>query len=270
MIDQMIVATEGTDRDLAAIPVAAAIARQLDVPMTLLSLTERDLDTESRRQALAAKLDQLHLSGTIEVYASASIADRLVEEIRGRNHALACLSTHARSPIGELVLGSIAEHIVRESHAPLLLIGPGMSVHWGSGIETILLCVDTSELSEAVLPYASDLARRTGAELRLVEMLAHERATVTGASDVAGESSYLHQLADRLSQEFGLQPSWDVLHGDDPGSNIAAYAHGLPGALIAMTTHGRSGVAQVIKGSVSHRTLRMAGCPVLLIHPSTA
>lgn len=268
MIEQIVIAAEGTERDIAAVPVGVAIARQLGIPATLLSVVAGENIVETHRMALTSRFAALGTDGfTIEVRAHNDAASCIVEALRERDGALGCLSTHARSPVGELVLGSIAEQVVRETHMPLLLIGPEMSRTWSPGIRTILLCVDTSALSEALVPTAAELATRTGANLLLIEMLGTIRASAKGPSDVAGESSYLHQVADRLKHDYGLQPSWEVLHGDDPGSAIAEYAHGLPGVLIAMATHGRSGLAQVISGSVSHRTLQLADCPVLVARP---
>lgn len=271
MIDEILIAAEGTERDIAAVPVGAAIARQLGVPATLLSVVADAQRGEAQYDALVEKRRALDCEEVdIKVAANADVAACLIEALHARSGALACLWTHARTPVGEWVFGSVAEAVVREAHTPLLLLGPQMSPAWSPGIRTILLCVDTSALSEAIVPVAAELAVRTGAELRLVEMLDKIRMTATGASDVAGESSYLHELAEQLERDHGLQPSWEVLHGEDAGSVVADYAYGIQGALIAMATHGRAGLAQVIRGSATHRALRRAPCPVLVASPASA
>jgi len=271
MFEQFMIAIEGTKQDLPGVPVALAVADQLGVRATVLSVVERSAQVDAHRQTLESELADLGVPGlAVDVHSSADAAEFIVDVLRQHPGVLACLGTHARSPIKELVLGSVAEQVVRETHAPLLLLGPALSPDWSGRIETILLCVDTTTLSERIVPVVAELARRTRAEIRLVEMLDSIRASVTRASDVAGESSYLHQVADRLKRDFDLSPSWEVLHGKDSASAVTDYARGLPGVVIAMTSHGRSGIEQVLSGSVSHKVLRAANCPVLIVSPEDA
>jgi nucleotide-binding universal stress UspA family protein len=268
MFDEVVVAIEGTEHDVVAVPVAAGIARQLDLPLSVLSIVKSSDHLSSRKQSLGKHLAKLGVTETaIQVLENGNIADTLVNQAKQRSGALFCLSTHARAPVGEAVFGSVAAETVRSAKVPVVLTGPRFSQRWGQRIEALLVCLDTSELSEAILPIAVDLAQRSGASLWLIEVLGSERMTMRTASDTAGEASYLRGEARRIHDSHGIEVAWDVLHGDDPGRAIADYARAMPGAMIAMTTHGRSGLSQVVAGSVAHRTVRHASCPVLMVRP---
>ena len=63
----------------------------------------------------------------------------------------------------------------------------------------------------------------------------------------------------------GLEPSWDALHGDDPARAIVRYAEDRPGALLALGTRSRRGVARMTLGSVAQRVVRDSPTPVLVV-----
>ena len=271
MFDELIVAAADTPLDLAAAGVASALARQLGVPWRLVSVVSAPHEAELRDIALAAALRDADLEvPPIEVPACTDAGGRLAVLARERPQALLCLATHARSLAGELMLGSVADAVVRKVETPVLMVGPKLATDWPGRIETVLACLDTSALAEAALPAAVRLARQSGAALRLVEVLPALPAHANGAADPAGEAWYLRDAAAALRRDHGVEAEWDVLHSDDPGAAIAAHAATLPAAVVAMTTHGRSGLRQIVAGSVSHRVLRLASGPVLLQRPRAA
>ena len=74
---------------------------------------------------------------------------------------------------------------------------------------------------------------------------------------------YLAQVGKRLEQNE-VQAEWRVLHGPAAAA-IIDYSAANEDALLVMTTHGRSGVARLVLGSVAERVVRQSGEPVLLI-----
>ena len=69
---------------------------------------------------------------------------------------------------------------------------------------------------------------------------------------------------ERVRREPGLMVEEQLLHGN-PGEAIVEFAQGLSENLVAMSTHGRSGVGRWVLGSVADRVIRQAGDPVLVI-----
>ena len=142
--------------------------------------------------------------------------------------------------------------------------------------ERILTPVDGSLLAEAVLPYVRLLAEGLEARvelLRVVEPMRHEFTDqrhglhldrFVDAMRVQARS-YLDELALTLSKE-GLSVSTHLREGN-VAPIIVAEAQAQPGTLLAMSTHGRSGVARWLLGSVTDKVLRASDTPLLIVRP---
>ena len=76
--------------------------------------------------------------------------------------------------------------------------------------------------------------------------------------------SYLDGVQSRLIAEGVRVVETQVAQGS-PADAIVSLATAEPGSLVAMTTHGRSGLGRMVLGSVAERVVRQSGCPVLLI-----
>lgn len=137
-------------------------------------------------------------------------------------------------------------------------------------LKTLLVPHDGSDLADRVLPYVAGLARRAGGRVVLV------RATAPGGFPTF-PSEEAHRAAIRLDQE-GLDAVAEKLRddglaveahveADDPARAILAAAERHGADLIALSTHGRSGLGRWVYGSVADRVLRHADVPVLLIPP---
>jgi nucleotide-binding universal stress UspA family protein len=140
--------------------------------------------------------------------------------------------------------------------------------------ERVLIPLDGSGLAEAILPFAEHVAGPLDAEvvlLQVVEPLSPIAGLGTGA--IVGPDAlflrqveakrYLDAVAVRLRAK-GLRVR-TILALGTPASEIAATARAERADLIAMTTHGRSGVKRVIFGSVAEEILRKADIPVLAV-----
>lgn len=120
-----------------------------------------------------------------------------------------------------------------------------------------LLCpVDLSEESRAALRVAADLSRRFGAELVLLHV------GDGGTPDAAPLASWSREAVDAGA----VRPTVAEARGD-PKQAIAAYADANGFDLVVMGTHGRTGRAHALVGSVAENTVRSARTPVLVVHP---
>lgn len=137
--------------------------------------------------------------------------------------------------------------------------------------EKILVPLDGSALAESVLPYVEALARSCGSEVVLLRVIRppglYAPAEVEYAIDMdevrAKVQEYLEGVDTRL-EEKGIASRWVLLEGPVADS-IVDYAETEKVSLIAMCTHGRSGVGRWLYGSVAARVLEKAPCPVLLV-----
>lgn len=150
--------------------------------------------------------------------------------------------------------------------------------------ETMLIPLDGSDVAEAILPYATELAKRCGSRVTLIQvvesmvqamaglapaapMMVTPQAVENVTEGVEGEEdaakSYLTQTASNLSAT-GLKVDWIVVSGS-AGSEIVRYAEEKGSGLIALSSHGRGGIGRAIFGSVADHVLRHAKAPVLTL-----
>lgn len=139
--------------------------------------------------------------------------------------------------------------------------------------ERVLVPLDGSAVAEAILPFVERIAGPLDAQVLLVRVVEPIVAAVALASgEVGGADTLLHQqlaakrylegLADRLAAK-GLRVRTVAALGT-PATELIALAGAEKADLIAMTTHGRSGVRRLLFGSVAEQVLRGASVPVLL------
>jgi nucleotide-binding universal stress UspA family protein len=139
----------------------------------------------------------------------------------------------------------------------------------------ILAGLDGSPLAETILPFIETLAKMTGAEITLFHAVSLP-ASVPQLADYPSidqvvrrarqlAEDYLHEQRHR-SADTGVRTSVAVVLGD-PAQEIVRYAEREGFDLVALATHGRSGVQRWAHGSVADRVLHTTTIPLLLIRP---
>lgn len=139
----------------------------------------------------------------------------------------------------------------------------------------ILVPLDGSELAEAVLPHAEALAKSEGAEIVLLRvaltpdanLFSHNPAEGTNISKLMEVEAQDYVLAkvSRLKKD-GVKVSGLTREGLIP-ETILDVAEETHADVIAMSTHGRSGVQRWLMGSVADRVVHYSHIPVMLVHP---
>jgi nucleotide-binding universal stress UspA family protein len=148
-------------------------------------------------------------------------------------------------------------------------------------IENILICLDGTELSESILPLAVEIAERFGSKIVLLNVLIVPLyLSGIGRAEVVVKHSvqiseheeevdtYLERIAEPLRKR-GLDVDCVTIEGTVEES-IMAYARTYEVGLIAMVSHGRSGLNRLVSGSATESVLRKSGIPVLAVCPSKA
>jgi nucleotide-binding universal stress UspA family protein len=211
------------------------------------------------------------IAGTLAHYAEASKIDLVV------------MTTHGRGGLARAWLGSVADALVRCSQAPILLLRPGEEapdLAQPPQLKRILIPLDGSELSEQIVEPALELGGPTQVEytlLRVVEpfiiAVGYPPPVQTSRLDVklsqeqlAEGQAYVDRVADRL-RAAGYRTQARALLAERVAAAILDEARRQNADLIAMTTHGRSGLARVLLGSVADKVLRGGAVPMLLARP---
>jgi nucleotide-binding universal stress UspA family protein len=146
-------------------------------------------------------------------------------------------------------------------------------------IGNILVCLDGTELGESILSLAAEIAERFGSKIVLLNVLIvplyfkgiGKTEVVIKQSAYVSEreekvDNYLERIAEPLRKR-GLNVECVTIEGTIEES-ILTYAGTYEVGLIAMASHGRSGLNRVISGSATESVLRKSGIPVLAVCPS--
>jgi nucleotide-binding universal stress UspA family protein len=146
-------------------------------------------------------------------------------------------------------------------------------------IHRIVVPVDFSEASERAIDYAGGLARLLGASLHLIhvveEIVVASGPTELSLPDTSALRERLHEDArSRLAaivaklKAAGPQRVTREIRNGSPAESIADATVVCGADLVVMATHGRTGLAHLLMGSVAERVIQTACCPVLVIRES--
>jgi nucleotide-binding universal stress UspA family protein len=263
MFRTIVVPLDHSDEAEAAVLHGATLARQARARLQLMTVRTSYVDAVTLHDRLAETAERLRVDAELVVEGPGDVAATLVE-VAQEPSALLCLRTHARRPVTEMVMGSVSEQVVRTSHRPVLLIGPNCApppTRYGS----LVVGLDGSPLAERILPTVGAWSTRLELEPSLLQVLSPHVPLEVGDGDVA-ETSYVHNTAARLAAE-GVGAWWETIHDRDPAAAIVRFANDQQPALIALTTHGHSGISRLALGSVAFRVARCAHSPVLVLRP---
>lgn len=185
-------------------------------------------------------------------------AEHIVLEAAKHPDTLIVMSTHGRTGAGRWILGSVTDKVLHSVRTPVMIIqAENNDAILDGAMGHIVVPLDGSELAEKILPHAVGLAKTLDAKMLLV------RATMDDMAD-AGERDDLERTADRVRGEGVAEVEGMVLPGD-PATAIVNMPHEFPDALVAMTTHDRSGMGRWLMGSVTDKVVRNAAGPVIVL-----
>jgi nucleotide-binding universal stress UspA family protein len=176
-------------------------------------------------------------------------------------------------------LGSVAEKVLRGTVNPLLLIRAteGAASEGAATINSLIVPLDGSVLAENVLPMAVEMAKQLDLEIELFRayqipynVYAGDEGFYAGNFDelLAGvrdeATEYLDKKAAEL-KKLGVTKVSCVSKEGFAGDEIISLGRKTPDNVIAMSSHGRSGVKRWVLGSVAETVVRHSGDPVLIV-----
>lgn len=185
-------------------------------------------------------------------------SDAILAHASGADAAAVCMGTHGHRGLRRLFLGSVTEQVIRELRRPVLTVRPDSRAWDEEGPRSVLAAVDLSPMTAPALGWAALAAAATGADLEAVHVVASPAA----ATDVGKRQEVRRAFQDLDLPEVELDVS---LLAGDPASRIRGAAAERDADLIVAATHGRSGPARVVLGSVTELLVRRAPCPVLTV-----
>lgn len=222
-----------------------------------------------------------------------SVSETLAEHASAEGADLVVMTTHGRGGFTRLLLGSVADDLVRATPMPLLLVRPHEAepkLDAFPEMKDVVVGVDGTKLSERMLESAAGFASVTGSNLTLARVVSPVEVSECGETDPGIEQEvkhlieqtnecqkrlveraeiYLEGLAKPL-RERGLEVQTRVVVEADPHAALLKLSHASGSGLIALETHGRSGISRWVLGSVADKVIREADVPVLVHRPLVA
>jgi nucleotide-binding universal stress UspA family protein len=287
---RLLVPLDGSELAERAIPYARAIAKTKGSEVILFTVSIAFVEQLDRpmKAYLELKAKELQSQGTKASAAVAygSVPDEIVGFADKNNIDLIIISTHGYSGIKRWVLGSVARKVLYGTGVQVLLIKSKSPKVSQVELKKLLLPLDGSPFSESPIPSIAQLIKGTGAEIVLT--LVCEPPLVPSYGDhpinptwekhrdtlweeaKQQASEYLKKIETKL-KKMGIKVKSQVLPGElgRVAETILQAAQKEKTDLIAMTTHGRSGISRWVYGSVANRIVEQSRQPVLLIRPST-
>jgi nucleotide-binding universal stress UspA family protein len=296
MYKKILVPLDGSATAEAVLPYAQALAAGFKTTVELLSVIDigamtthlspdkiRHLDgiiaTEERKCAtyLEDVAKKFSHSPTECRIVRGTPAEIILETTSQERDALIAMATHGRSGAKRWLLGSVAEKVLRGTTNPLFLVRAAAAKTSPQQIvNSIVVPLDGSQLAEKILPTVCGWARALDVEVTLIRAFEFPAAAYYSSETFIPDydemreearkeaADYLRVKEDSLVRE-GVR-TVSILTTEGPAAEeIIRHAQTVPGALIAMSTHGRSGVQRWLLGSVTEKVVRHADDPVLVV-----
>jgi nucleotide-binding universal stress UspA family protein len=180
---------------------------------------------------------------------------------------LIVLGTHGRGAVGTLLLGSVAEEVLRNAPCAVLTVGPDVvqSIVDHQRLSHVLFATDFSDASMSALPYALSMAEENNAELTLLHVLEQlEPLPMQYTKELLAD--YRHRLWNTVPDDANLwcRPQVCVCSGA-PADEILRLSHDRKVDLIVMGAHGGGAGTSHIPWTIVHSVVRKARCPVLTV-----
>jgi nucleotide-binding universal stress UspA family protein len=244
------------------------LVRAVNPPMVENAIAVAEAELGAAREYILGQQERLEKAGVrvkfvVRIGSPAGVILDVAEEQKATMIAMA---THGSAGLKRLLFGSVAEGVIRKSRIPVLLVRPFWSYDVVApvkpeqeAVRTILLPVDGSDLSLEALPAVIELAELFEARIMLLRVLEEKK----GVTEDRGEAEKQLQAIARTIEKKGVETVALIERGEAVAQILKTVRfHGID--LIAMTTHGRSGLSRAVAGSVTEEVLRQATVPILI------
>ncbi len=214
-------------------------------------------------KAAAGKVDAKYLNdGIVQV---GNPADAIVEA--AQNFDLIVMTTHGRTGFSRLIMGSVAEKVIRFAPVPVVVVEEGSKV---KPLKKILLTTDFSDYSLKAVPFARSIAEASGARLDIIHVVSFEQfgsiPQIQAAIDTRKK-----QIRELLEERFGDmkdQVRTDVVSTQRSiHEKITKIADDGEYNLVVMATIGRTGLEYLRLGSTASNIVRHVETAVFTINP---
>ncbi len=282
---RVLVLLDGSATAEFAIRFGADLANKHQADLALLHLRRASADAgdaEAEEAAAAKASDYLERarkaaqsysvrSISTHTLVAANLHEALAKFIDAERVSVVVMSTQGRTNLMRWIFGSGVEKALSSFPVPLLLVRPMY--------QKVIVPLDGSGWSESAIPRAAEIARVHDAEMILLHVYQPKGGDYADQWALAGQQQIADQpyeqvrdrliaLRNQLRQE-GLRAREVLLRANNPAQAICDFVESEDGiSLVVMSTHGRTGLARWLMGSVAQKVIQNGRCPVKLVHPA--
>ena len=283
MYDKILVPLDGSDLAERSLPYAIRIAKKWnsEVIIVIVCLPSNYADLPLKAY-IQKKEKELHDKGikTKSKILRGEAATVILDFAQKNDFKLIIMSAHGGSGISHWSLGSCATKVLQKTNMPTLLVKSKKlkAKSIDANIRKILIALDGSLFSEAIIPYVTDIIDSDTEEVTLVRVI--EPVTLPFISGYIGHKKYEREIMKKAEEEAtdylpkkqenfqqkGMKTSTALLKGH-PANCILTYAEENNINVIAITTHGYTGITKWAYGSVATNIIEGSTIPILLFRP---
>ena len=288
MYTKILVPLDGSSLAEQILPYARIFAETYGIPVELLRVNDPDIRTpfwpplpgDEYLQRIAAALPRSLRVDCVEESGKPALV--IVERAKSDPACIIAMATHGLSGARRWLLGSVASRVAHTTTNPLLFIRPAEAGEQARRpeLKIVFVPLDGSGLAEKILPHVITLAKRMKLEVHLVRVY-----TLPADAYIVGNGVYMQALTQQReviqkeAEEYlagkveqlraeGLDQVISTAIEGDPAGEIIDLACRTPDNLVAMSSHGKSGIAQWVLGSVAEKVIHHSRDPVLVIRPA--
>jgi nucleotide-binding universal stress UspA family protein len=282
MFNRILLSLDGAESSEIVIPYVVELARTFNASIDLVGVAEGENEAQANLlqkylKDMEAKLESRDLRVSIS-HLRGRPESEILNFAAKNDSSLIAMAARGKTTSVKWPMGSVAEKVLRTTTKPLLLVSRGCSPYTGDDLpvlKKVLVPLDGSELGESALPYAIEICHKTGATLQVLHIIssAYKMTGGTGYAlklqhqllEVLREEAkeYLEGIADRLKKEnIGFKT--ETVTGY-PSIAILEYSRTNNVDLIAISSHGQSGIDRFVMGSTTDKVIHNSEHPVLLI-----
>ena len=296
MFERILVPLDGSKTAEFVIPYVAEIASRFDSHVIVTRVSDPDVSIYASKPYLETVAENMRLQ--IKNFRARNKCEVELKVLMGNpaNEILNCavetecklivMASRGETNYSPWPLGNVAAKILRAASSPVLLIrkqADDEALKEKRLIKKILLPLDGSRLSEAAIPAATELSRKTGAAVILFRAIEPDVVVTTpgvamtrgmavehGRTVITSQAKplalkYLNGMKEAMVKD-GAKVSTAI--GKGPAADqIIDYAEANSVDFITMSTHGLSGIGRWVFGSVTDKVLHAGDTPVLVIRP---
>lgn len=307
MTCHILVPLDGSRLAAAAAPYAVTLAGASKARISLLAVVEPATERAGQPSAAAQEGDERRVTESTAYLEAVAVAMRALGHtvttvVRHGNPAseilaasedegcsLIVMSTHGRTGLERIRMGSVAQHVLRHAIIPTMVVRPGgdAPTEGAATLAAVTVTLDGSPLAEQALPIATRIATALAIPLTLLRVIPN-LAYLASAGWDAGYSAY-YPMSEELERDeeqaverdlaavaaqlrapgLDVRTRWERSPTSRAADVIAAVLEEQPSGIAVMASHGRGGVLRWALGSTAEEVLNQSPSPILIVRAGT-